>query len=153
MARPDPVDPEEPLDDDAEALTWAGDLDRGVAPPTRPEVATGVPPAEAPGAASPTRPGRALLTAVAAVAFLALTVGWVLAAPWTPSAESSLATAVLLQFGDFAAIVAAPLWFLAVLTLGREAPTVARAGWFALGIGLLVPWPLVLGVLGQAAAS
>ena len=45
MARPDPVDPEEPPDDDAEALTWAGDLDRGVAP-TRPEVATGVPPAE-----------------------------------------------------------------------------------------------------------
>lgn len=150
MARPDPAIPDDP-DDDSDALSWAGDEARGVAGPVADAAPEPVAAAAAPEEPAPARPGRALLTVVAGAVFLALTVGWVLAAPWTPSAEGSLPTAILLQFGDFAAIVAAPLWFVAVLTLGADARTGVRAGWFALGVGLLVPWPLILGVLGTAA--
>ena len=77
------------------------------------------------------------------VVYLALTVGWILAVQYTGSGSTALLTEVLWQFGEFTAIVAAPLWFGAALTLTRDGRPVARAGWLALGAGLLVPWPLL----------
>jgi hypothetical protein len=51
-------------------------------------------------------------------------------------------TQVLWQFGEFTAIVAAPLWFgsTVLLTAGKSAQ---RFGWLTLGLGLLLPWPLL----------
>lgn len=84
-----------------------------------------------------------LVTILFGVVYLALTVGWILAVQYTGSGSTSLLTEVLWQFGEFTAIVAAPLWFGATLTLTRGGRLVTRAGWLALGAGLLVPWPLL----------
>jgi hypothetical protein len=62
---------------------------------------------------------------------------------YTGSGSTDLATEVLWQFGEFTAIVAAPLWFGATLTLTRVGRLLTRIGWLALGAGLLVPWPLL----------
>jgi hypothetical protein len=62
---------------------------------------------------------------------------------YTGSGTTDLVTEILWQFGEFTAIVAAPLWFGAAVTLTREGRAVTRAGWLALGAGLLIPWPLL----------
>lgn len=51
---------------------------------------------------------------------------------------------MLWQFGEFLTILAAPLWFAAVLTLTRDHRPLVRVGWLALGLGVLIPWPFVL---------
>ena len=83
--------------------------------------------------------------------YLALAVGWILSVQYTGSGSTDLATEVLWQFAEFTAIVAAPLWFGATLTLTRGGRVITRAGWLALGAGLLVPWPL-LPLLAAASA-
>lgn len=84
-----------------------------------------------------------LLTGVFGAGYLALAVGWILSVQLTGSGSTDLLTEVLWQFGEFTAIVAAPLWFAGTLALTRDARHVLRAGWLALGIGLLLPWPLL----------
>jgi len=138
------VDPE-----DEEAFHWAGDevggregarlpdkRNQDVVAGSDADVAT-----DDPGPRS--GPGRTLLTGFFGIVYLALTVGWILSVQYTGSGSTDLATEVLWQFGEFTAIVAAPLWFGATLTLTRAGRLVTRAGWLALGAGLLVPWPLL----------
>jgi hypothetical protein len=84
-----------------------------------------------------------LLTGFFGLLFLALTIGWILSVQYTGSGSTDLATEVLWQFGEFTAIVAGPLWFGGTLALTRGGRLVTRAGWLALGAGLLVPWPLL----------
>jgi hypothetical protein len=149
-----PRPPAEPADDDpdAEALRWAGDEDRGRDTPRlggsahEPEPSDADPDDEPVDAPRRSSPGGAA-TAIFAVVYLALTIGWVLAVQRTSSGTTVFATELLWQFGEFLAIVAAPLWFGATVTLAREARSLVRIGWFALGAGVLIPWPLVLGVL------
>jgi hypothetical protein len=135
--------------DDEEAFHWAGDEvggregaripgekvpDAGLTPAT--DVATEV---EGPRSG----PAGTLVTGFFGLVFLALTIGWILSVQYTGSGSTDLVTEVLWQFGEFTAIVAAPLWFGATLTLTRGGRPVTRAGWLALGAGLLVPWPLL----------
>jgi hypothetical protein len=137
------------LADDEEAFYWAGDevggregarLPRGKAP-------DGVagPPAEDvdPDHTPRPGPGGRVLTGAFGLVYLALTVGWILGVQFTGSGSTDLTTEILWQFGEFTAIVAAPLWFGAALTLTRGGRLLTRAGWLALGAGLLVPWPLL----------
>lgn len=140
MARADDI---EEFDDDA-ALSWAGDEEQGRAAPRlrEPEpvvVADEVESEEAPGAR-----GRSVATAVFALPYLAITVGWIFAVQQLTSGSTSLFGEILWQFGEFLAILAAPVWFVATLTLSERRRPLVRVGWLALGLGLLVPWPLVL---------
>ncbi len=139
-------------EDDDEALSWAGDdLRGGIDPLTRnrllqpvgDEVFDDVD--AAPGASSSL--ARTAATVLFAVLFLAVVVGWILSAQITGSTASDLFSQVAWQFGEFVAIISGALWFLAVLTLTPDARTRVRVGWFALGIGVLVPWPILLVVL------
>ena len=139
-------------EDDDEALSWAGDdLRGGIDPLTRnrllqpvgDEVFDDVD--AAPGASSSL--ARTAATVLFAVLFLAVVVGWILSAQITGSTASDLFSQVAWQFGEFVAIISGALWFLAVLTLTPDARTRVRVGWFALGIGVLVPWPILLAVL------
>jgi hypothetical protein len=41
-------------------------------------------------------------------------------------------------------MLSAPLWFAATLTLTKAHRPLVRAGWLALGLGVLLPWPLLL---------
>lgn len=152
-------------DDDDEALRWEGDDDRGQIGGSRLGTratigsagdgavdgvsADGVDAEPAPAA----RPVRTLLTAVFALVYLIDTLGWILSVQRAGSAQTELLLAVLDQFGMFTAIVAAPLWFGAALTLTRDSSTLTRIGWLALGAGLLVPWPLILAVLSTAGGA
>lgn len=170
MAQPYDAAPDafETCDDDDEALRWEGDDDRGQIGGSR--LATGGIVGSAGGGldddeagsrgdrvavepAPPTRPVRTLLTAVSALVYLVATLGWILSVQRAGSTQTELLPAVLDQFGMFTAIVAAPLWFGAALTLTRDSSTLTRIGWLALGAGLLVPWPLILAVLAAAGGT
>jgi hypothetical protein len=136
------------LDDD-EALRWAGDevvgREGARLPNKKVQDVVAGPPADVATAVPGLRSGRAwpLLTFFFGAVYLALTVGWILGVGFTGSGSTDLATEVLWQFGEFTAIVAAPLWFGATLLLTRAGRLVTRAGWLALGVGLLLPWPLL----------
>jgi len=135
--------------DDEEAYHWAGDEVGGREgarlPREKARDAVAGPATDSPPAVPALRPGPAqtLLTGFFGLAYLAITIGWILGVQYTGSGSTDLTTEVLWQFGEFTAIVAAPLWFGATLTLVPAGRLVTRAGWLALGAGLLVPWPLL----------
>lgn len=153
MARTDDVDgfdddgfDDDAIDDDDAALSWAGDDDQGRSAPRlrepEPDAASAEPGTQ-PDAVPGSR-GRAVATAAFLVPYLAIAVGWILAAQDLSSGSVSLFGGILWQFGEFLAILAAPLWFAATLTLTRESRPLVRVGWLALGLAVLFPWPLLL---------
>jgi hypothetical protein len=87
-----------------------------------------------------------LVTAVGALVYLAYSIAWIIGAGSLPLSGPTLVLEVLYQFAEFLAISASALWFVTavMLTAGRPG---RRAGWLALGALVLLPWPLVLGVL------
>ena len=138
----------EEFDDDEEALSWAGDDDQGRSAPRLREPE---PDAEGAGTELGTQPGavpgsrgRTVATAAFLVPYLAIAVGWILAAQDLSSGSVSLFGGILWQFGEFLAILAAPLWFAATLTLTRGSRPLVRVGWLALGLAVVFPWPLLL---------
>lgn len=143
MARAEDVDE---FDDD-EALSWAGDEERGRSAPRLPEPEPAVVGAEVEPELAPGARGRSVATAAFAVPYLALTVGWIFAVQLLTSGSASLFGEVLWQFGEFLAMLAAPLWFAATLSLTKAHRPLVRVGWLALGLGVLLPWPLVLRLL------
>ena len=94
--------------------------------------------------ATPTPLGRTAATVGFAVVYLAIVVGWILSVQITGSTATDLFSQVAWQFGEFVAIIAGALWYLAVLTLTPDSRTAVRVGWFALGVGVLLPWPILL---------
>lgn len=142
----------EPEDEEA-ALRWEGDEDLGRTTSLDRPVAAAPTGASAPRPRAveppvPRDPVRAVATGFFAVLLLAEAVGWILVIQRVQSlpafATGSGVVALLGGIARFLALVAAPLWFLAAfrLTAGRA----ARVGWLALGSGLLVPWPLLVGL-------
>jgi len=136
-------------DDDDEALRWAGDDVRGgIDPLTRNRVAevsaSSLDDEMDAAPATPTSLARTAATVVFAVLYLAIVVGWILSVQITGSSASALFSQVAWQFGEFVAIIAGALWYLAVLTLTPDSRTAVRVGWFALGVGVLLPWPILL---------
>jgi hypothetical protein len=133
-------------DEDDEALRWAGDEVTGREGARLPgSVDEGrdvgaVHPDEAPPAGPPRRRGMAPVTIGFAVLYLALTVGWILGTGHTSAGTASLLPQVLWQFGEFTAIIAAPMWFATTLLLTPWRLGV-RVGALALGLGVLLPWP------------
>jgi hypothetical protein len=138
-------------DDDEDAFRWAGDEDtgregarlpgaRGEAsehPDDAPAAADGAPPA---GASR--RPGMTAITVLFGLLYLALTVGWILGTGYTSAGTTGLVPQLLWQFGEFTAIIAAPMWFgtAVLLTPWRLG---VRAGALTLGLGVLLPWPVL----------
>jgi hypothetical protein len=143
VARAQDVDPID--DDDAEALSWAGDEEQGRAAPrlrspeaAAPEAGVVDERAEAPGSV-----GRRVAVVVFAVPYLALAVGWIFAVQFY-SSPSDLFAGILWQFGEFLTMLVAPLWFAATLSLTREARPLVRVGWLALGLLVVLPWPVLI---------
>ena len=138
---------------DDDALSWAGDdLRGGIDPLTRNRVNnardggdTGDDPDAAPE--EPRSLARGAATVLFAAIYLAIVVGWILSAQITGSTATDVFSQVAWQFGEFVAIISGALWFLAVLTITAESRTLVRVGWFALGVGILVPWPVLLAVV------
>jgi hypothetical protein len=140
------------VDSDDDALSWAGDeLRGGVDPLTRNRVADAAAASLDDGTdaapATPTNLARAAATVLFAVVYLGVVVGWILSVQITGSPASDLFSQVAWQFGEFVAIVAGALWYLAVLTLTPDSRTAVRVGWFALGVLILLPWPILLVVI------
>ncbi|MBN9606183.1 MAG: hypothetical protein J0G30_06190 [Actinomycetales bacterium] len=140
--RPDDDD----LDDDDEPEP--ADADADAAAPDR----TGGPrdaqhdPGALAAAAAPAGAASRALTIASALVYLALTVGWILAVQLT-SGGTDVLSALLWQFGEFLAIAAPPLWFVAVRVLVPPGRLGVRVAWLLLGAGLLLPWPLLPVVL------
>jgi hypothetical protein len=132
--------------DDDEALSWAGDEEQGRAAPRLREADPVVAAAEAEPEQTPGSRGRSAATAVFAVPYLALTVGWIFAVQLFDSPDA-LFPGILWQFGEFLAMLVAPLWFAATLTLTRPARPAVRVGWLAIGLVVLLPWPVILRLL------
>lgn len=136
----------DPHDEDENALTWAGDESTGREGSRLPATTTDAEVApiadDAPREPAPrSRPGAAALTALGAVLYLLLTVGWILGTQYSSAGTAQFWPQLLWQFGEFTAIVAAPLWFVTTLLLTSR--VAVRAGWFALGLGVLLPWPVL----------
>lgn len=137
-------------DEDEEALRWAGDELTGREGPRLPRTGTadaadaGLAPAPDPEvpAGPPRRPGLAAVTVLGALLYLVLTVGWILGTQYTSAGTGELWPQVLWQFGEFTAIVVAPLWFGTTVLLTPSKPG-QRIGWLALGLGVLLPWPVL----------
>lgn len=92
-------------------------------------------------------PLETVLTALAAVVYLAYTVGWIIGIGLVPLSGPTVVIEIMYQFSEFLAIIAAPLWFAAVVSLTRDGRAAHRFSWLALGTFVLLPWPIVLGVL------
>ncbi len=88
-----------------------------------------------------------LLTGIFAVIYLAYSVGWIISIGLVPLTGPILVIEIMYQFSEFLALLASALWFAAVVALTRGGRSVHRVGWLALGTLVLVPWPIVLGVL------
>jgi hypothetical protein len=104
--------------------------------------------ADDPAALELPAPGLRLLTAAFAVVFVLWSVGWIISVGLVPISGPTLVIEVLYQFSEFLAIVASALWFAATVALTPQHRLAPRLGWFALGALVLLPWPLVLGVIG-----
>lgn len=137
-----------PDDEDAEALSWAGDEERGRAAPRRPgrsriePVETSTPDdAEERGAGTS---GLLLVVyGILAGAYAIFTLGWITSVVGSGTALTNLAAEILYQLGEFLAIALPALWFVAVLWLERRPPR--RLLWLLIGIPIVLPWPWVLG--------
>jgi hypothetical protein len=89
-----------------------------------------------------------VLLAVFGGLYAVWTIAWVLAIVAAPTQQaSSLLDAIMYQFGEFLAIVAAPLWFGIVWWLSAGAGTKPRLAWLVAGLVVLFPLPLVLPVV------
>jgi len=159
--RPGDASDEDELD--AEALSWAGDEERGVAPPGararreqrgadpdglgEPEADGSAPEADEP---PPPSPGRTVATAVFVVVYLLITVGWVMSVQRTASGSTELLVEISWQFGEFLAMASGVLAFGTVFSLTRRSATLVSVGWWLLGALLLVPWPILLLLYGEA---
>jgi hypothetical protein len=99
-------------------------------------------------AAPRTKTENPVLLAVFGGLYAVWTIAWVLAIVAAPTQQaSSLLDAVMYQFGEFLAIVAAPLWFGAVWWLSASAGTKPRLAWLVAGLVAVFPLPLVLPVV------
>lgn len=101
-----------------------------------------------PAASDLPAPGLRLLTAAFAVVFVLWSVGWIISVGLVPISGPTLVIEVLYQFSEFLAIIASALWFAATVALTPQHRLAPRLGWFAIGALVLLPWPLVLGVIG-----
>ena len=89
-----------------------------------------------------------VLLAVFGGLYAVWTIAWVLAIVAAPTQQaSSLLDAIMYQFGEFLAIVAAPLWFGIAWWLSAGAGTKPRLAWLVAGLVVLFPLPLVLPVV------
>lgn len=101
-------------------------------------------------AASPADRRRSAVTAATGLlagVYLAYSVGWILSIGTLPLTGATLLIEVMYQFGEFLAIIACALWFGTVMALTRGGRPAVRFGWLAIGTLVLVPWPLLIGVL------
>jgi len=91
--------------------------------------------------------GSTLLTGFFAVVYLTYSVGWIIGIGLVPLNGPTLLIEIMYQFSEFLAMLASALWFGAVVALTRDGRFAHRFGWLALGTLVLIPWPIVLGLL------
>jgi hypothetical protein len=88
-----------------------------------------------------------VLTAFFGLVYVAYSLGWIIGINLVPLNGPTLVIEVMYQFSEFLTILASAIWFATVLSLTRKGRAVHRFGWLALGTLVLIPWPIVLGVL------
>lgn len=76
--------------------------------------------------------------------YLALAVAWLIATQSNKLIFDDDFAKLMSSFGEFWAIVAAPLWFFTVISQVKSFPV--RAVWWAVGLVVLFPFPLFFGV-------
>ena len=149
--RDDPIADAELLEDEDEALAWAGDAERG-----RDSRSSGSASDddedddEAPvrARAEIQRPGTTA-DLIARVVFgliaIAAAAGWIVVATQNPVEQPSLLGIIMYQLGEFLSIIAAPLgWVVVDRTLSTSRSRLI--GWVIAAVAT-APWPLLIGAL------
>ena len=134
-------------DPDAEALRWGDETDptHADAPPeAQADAPGGTRASRAPG--TPGSGSFALIGyGVFAGIYLLYTIGWFVAVLRNSLTLAGLIPEIMYQFGEFLAIVAPGVWFGAVIMLTRGRRARARILALALGVLVLIPWPVLVG--------
>lgn len=142
--------PLEPRDAAEQATAQQAAGDAGAGPDAHGAPAASAPAIAAPAATDPEARRRSAVTAATGLLagiYLVYSVGWILSIGTLQLTGATLLIEVLYQFGEFLAIIASALWFGTVMALTRGGRPALRLGWLALGALVLVPWPLIIGVL------
>lgn len=144
----------DPIDDDDEALAWAGDDRLNPEPlrtnPVESDVGVESDPVvelvETPAADKP-MPAALLVTyGILAGLYLIYTLGWLITVTRSTLTQSDLLSEIMFQFGEFLAIASPAVWFAAVLVLTRGRRPVIRLLLLLAGLVATIPWPFLLGV-------
>jgi hypothetical protein len=81
--------------------------------------------------------------------FVLYVIGWIIGIPRaavvTSSGTQQGLAAIMEHVGAGIAIASGPLWFACVFLLTRKSRTWVKLLWLAIGVVLLVPWPLLGG--------
>lgn len=78
--------------------------------------------------------------------FLLFTVGWIIGVQRSTVPTTGLFFTFMYRLGQILAVAAPAAWFVGVLVLARDRRSGVRILWLLLGVGLLAPWPFILGL-------
>lgn len=135
------------IDDDSEALAWAGDDRLNPEPLKRADPEEQVEVDDSASDAARPMPAPLLVTyGILAGFYLIYTVGWVITVTRSALTQGDLLAEIMFQLGEFLAIASPAIWFGAVLYLTRGRRPVVRLLILLAGLVATLPWPLLLGV-------
>lgn len=128
------------MQDDDEALSWAGETDPTHVAARKPVVADA---AAVPAPSGKPAMNSALLIVFGIIAgvYLLYAVGWGFYAFTTTVPVAGVFPIIMYQFGEFLAIVSPFLWAMGVWILVKK--PVWRILWLFIGVLLLAPWPFI----------
>ena len=129
------------MDEDDEALSWAGESDPTHVAAPKSVVADA---AAVSGRSDKPAMNSALLIAFGIIAgvYLLYAVGWGFHGFTTTVPVAGVFPIIMYQFGEFLAIVSPFLWAMAVWILVKK--PMWRILWLLIGVALLAPWPFVV---------
>jgi hypothetical protein len=129
-------------DPDEEALSWSGETDpTHVAAPATPKASTVAASEEA-----PLNPAALVVFGILAGVYLLYAVGWVIFGFSSGVPVQGVFFGIMYQVGVALAIASPFLWAAAVRLRVKGPAT--RILWLLVGVGVLAPWPFIIGGLG-----
>ena len=131
-------------DPDEEALSWSGETDPTHVAAPGPAAATRQLAGDLDARADAANPVLLVVMGILAGVYLLYAIGWGVHAFTTPARAVGIFPVIMYQLGEFFSIASPFLWAAAVWLLTKKPGW--RLLWLFVGVLVLAPWPLVLGM-------